>query len=111
MSEPPPLDYASSRSPDNKPVVDESLVMRRFLLGLGIGIAVSAIVWFSIWKLAPRGTGASAAVIAAYILVGAKVVSAIVFLCLRGWRGLGLGILCSMPLGFLMFFGACAATM
>ena len=38
-----------------------------------------------------------------------KLCSAVTMLCFRDWRPAGAGVLISLPLGGLIFFGACAA--
>lgn len=107
MSVPPPLDYASPRPP--KPPVSEGKVMLRFLLGLGIGLGISAAVWFIYWKATAGTSRDDHAAITAQLVLCAKFVAGVIFLCLRGWRGLGLGLICSIPLGVLMFVAAICA--
>jgi hypothetical protein len=81
--------------------------MRRFLLGLVIGTAFSALVWPLAWKVLGVNFLDSSHWI--WWVAGVKAAAAITFLAVRGWRGMGLGLLCSLPIGFLIFFGVCAA--
>ncbi|HZK81463.1 MAG TPA: hypothetical protein VFC46_10360 [Humisphaera sp.] len=75
-----------------------------FFVGLIAGTALSAIVWVGGFK-SMDSTFASGAIL---IIPAVKLTTGIIFLCRRGWRSLGAGILVSLALGFLIFFGVCA---
>jgi hypothetical protein len=110
MSEqhPPPLDYA--RPGGTPPPIPSGGAGRFLLLGLAAGSVVSAITWILGWNaLVNRGNGA-----ALFIVPGIKVLAAIVLLCFRApqyrpGRFFGLGLLLSIAVGFLIFFGSCFA--
>src|SRR5947207_1555269 len=77
----------------------------QLLWGLGIGSAVSAIVWLAGWN-ALFATGRSAD----WLLVaipGGKIVAGIACVVTPRWRSFGIGLLLSIAVGFLIFFGAC----
>jgi hypothetical protein len=74
------------------------------LTGLGLGTLVSVIVWVGGWKYV-ENSGANLLV----LVPATKLIVGVVLLCIRGWRGFGGGILLSIAIGFLIFFGACAA--
>ncbi len=110
QDKPPPVDYLP---PSGKPPGGKSLESRRFLLGLLGGTALSGLVWLFVFKLSGSkvdsgGNGVFAAMIGLPIL---KVAVAIGCLIVRGWRSCGAGILLSLILGALIFFGLCATTM
>lgn len=76
-----------------------------FFIGLIAGTVLSAIVWiFGFRSL--DSTFASGAI---FVMPALKLATGITCLCLRGWRSLGAGILVSLALGFLIFFGVCAS--
>jgi hypothetical protein len=104
---PPPLPQTplSYQSAGSAPGVHTShwSVLARFFAGLILGAVVSAIIWFAGWNLLDKGNGSIL-----LIVPGAKLVVGIVFICIRGWRSFGAGILVSIALGVLIFFGACA---
>jgi len=102
--QPPPLNYA----PPN--VTPPQPAGRYLVWGLIIGSAMSAIMWIAGWNpLVEGGNG-----VALYIVPGTKLVVAITLICLRGpgrrpARMFGVGILLSIAVGFLIFFGSCFA--
>ena len=103
MSVPPPdpLDYASH---DVRPVKSRG---DQVLIGLAIGAGVSLIAWGLGWEtvLASDSTFWTA-----LSIVGAiKVVGGCATLFLRRWRWIGAGLLISLALGPLIFFGSCFA--
>jgi hypothetical protein len=100
-----PLNYLPSGRQPPLPPVSARLTLRWFFIGLLSGTALSAIVWIFAFK-AMEGAFAGGAMLAIPIL---KLSTGITCLCLRGWRSLGAGILVSLALGFLIFFGVCAA--
>src|SRR5258706_245596 len=93
---PPPLDY---RTPDQRAPRDPD-APKRFAWGLIGGTAVSAVVYFAGWHWFPNVT-----FVLGFIITGAK---ALAFIGMPSSRGLGPGILASIPLGALIFFGTCA---
>ena len=78
--------------------------MRKFLGGMIGGTLISAIVWPLSFK--PDDGDTLFAVIIVVLVF--KLAAGITFLCLRPYRMLGGGILTSVALGFLIFFGVCA---
>jgi hypothetical protein len=83
----------------------------QFLAGLGIGTLFSLVAWSLGFGLAAPSAGSDVLLIAMMWLVPtAKLAAGITFLCLRPYRLLGGGILTSMALGFLIFFGLCTGT-
>ena len=76
----------------------------RFFIGLIAGTAVSAVVWLIGFQTPDSAFGSGAVL----ILPTIKIVGGIACLCFPGWRSLGAGILVSLALGFLIFFGMCA---
>ena len=77
----------------------------QMLAGLGLGTLISLIIWVGGWKYINEGKDVSLIV----IVPAAKFIAGVTFLCFRGWRGFGGGILISIALGFLIFFVTCAA--
>ncbi|HET6249776.1 MAG TPA: hypothetical protein VFE47_18950 [Tepidisphaeraceae bacterium] len=77
----------------------------RFFAGLLLGAAVSAILWVGGWKYVT--TGYSGLLI--LIVPAIKLIAGITLVCIRRWRAFGAGILVSIALGVLIFFGACVA--
>jgi hypothetical protein len=75
--------------------------------GLLGGSLLSLIVWPLTWKFGQQGNTIMAVIIA---MVAVKVVTAIVCTASPRWRPLGAGLLASMGVGFLIFFGTCAMT-
>jgi hypothetical protein len=106
-NEPPVLDY---RRPAEKPPTSSSPWW--FFAGLGAGCAISAFAYLVIgpqsnakapagaWVLDPGST--------IYLVLFLKVVLAAFMLSTRRFRFGGLGLLISLPLGFMIFFTACA---
>jgi hypothetical protein len=89
--------YAPLRPPTRYPV-------RKFLGGMAAGTLLSAILWpFSF--SANRGDAIFSLVIVVLFL---KLGAGISFLCMRPYRMIGGGIMTSVALGFLIFFGVCA---
>jgi hypothetical protein len=76
----------------------------QFLIGALGGAAVSAVAWIAGWKFINGNAG-----VVVFIVPGVKLVAGITLLCLPRWRGLGAGIMVSIALGFLIFFGTCVA--
>jgi hypothetical protein len=78
----------------------------RFFAALAIGAAVSAIAWIMGWNVVDKQVAALI-----FIIPGIKVAASIAFFTQRGWRSAGAGLLTSIPIGALIFFGSCAAHM
>jgi hypothetical protein len=76
----------------------------KFLAGFGGGILVSAIVW----PLVFRAPGADLAEIAMWVLPLLKLAVAAGLLRVPSLRLAGGGVLASLAVGFLIFFGVCA---
>jgi len=91
------------QSPTPPPRGGWSLAVQQ-LAGLGLGILLSVIVWVGGWKY--LGNEGLNAIVAVPLI---KLCAGVTFLCIRGWRGFGGGILMSLAFGVLIFFGACAA--
>jgi len=77
----------------------------RFISGLLVGSMVSACVWVVWWSLANQTINDGWVLIA---LPVAKVAACILCLCFPRWRAVGAGLLVSIAVGFLIFFGICA---
>ena len=105
MREPAPLDYRSSgRIP---PGPDPESTWRRFLAGLGIGTAVSAVLWIG-GPAASRFVPASVVFgLASIVVPGTKLVVAASMLSQPPWKSFGAGLLASMAVGFLILCGVC----
>jgi hypothetical protein len=105
---PPPLNY---RSPSDDPAPSRqarsfhlarmSSNGRRLLAGLGVGTLVSLLVWVGGWKYVNEQ--------ALLLVPCVKLLAGVVLLCIRGWRAFGTGIILSIAIGVLIFFGQCAA--
>ena len=102
MTEPDPiqkLEYAKPGMP-RRP-----LNIGHFSLGLIVGSIASGLIWFLGWNsLVNHGSG-----IALVIVPATKVVIAIPLMLKRPWRSCGIGLLLSIPIGGLLFFGSCFA--
>src|SRR3954453_13742978 len=74
------------------------------LIGLGVGSLVSLVTWPLAWKYDPDGT-----IVFKIVLVMFVIKIGTVFGCIqsRRWRPLGAGVLASIGIGFLIFFGTC----
>lgn len=92
--QPEPLDYSP---------------VKRFFMGTLIGTGVSAAIWIGGQKMF-SGTG-DAALIVALSILGIKFVAFITCMFLRRWRTFGVGLLVSLALGFLIFFGVCTVNL
>jgi hypothetical protein len=73
------------------------------MAGLLIGVAVSALVWGLLWNhmSSPLAIG---------LIVG-KLAVAFVCLMVRYWRPFGQGMIVSVAVGCLIFFGRCAMSL
>ncbi len=95
MTQPPPLPIGSGRA------------VLRFFIALLIGTAISAITWIAGWQTFDRG-GDGYLIL---LIPGIKLATAIPLLIQRRWRAAGAGLLTSVPIGALIFFGSCASHM
>lgn len=102
------LDYLNPKPSNDGPPPSSS--GRRFLLGLGVGVAASAVIWFSIFPFIDTNPQSPTGFLVYSLLVVpmAKTFLAMILLNLPAWRSCGIGLLLSIPVGALLFFGACA---
>src|SRR4051812_13133023 len=105
MPDPPPLrpDIFPPGAPP--PPGRSSGSSKQLLWGLLLGSAVSAIIWVAGWNLL-MGTGRSADYLL-LVVPGVKVLAGLACLTVRSVRSFGVGILLSIAVGFLIFFGSC----
>src|SRR4051812_23319865 len=98
--QPPPIDYSRPRPVEPLPHVNRA---KRYFLAVLIGTAVSGLAWaLGFHASNPSGNGIVALMV---ILPGIKLLTGITLLCFRGWRSAGAGVITSIALGFLIFFG------
>ena len=76
----------------------------RFLAGLGAGAAVSLIIWGLGWNALEGNSNGFTAI---FIVPGLKLLAAVVCMFFRGWRAFGAGLLVSIGVGAMIFFGSC----
>lgn len=104
MSQPPPLDYRNPPVPGPR-----EPFARQFLIGLGCGSLVSLILWCGGWDALMRTEKRFATVgvltLAAVPLI--KLVFGIGMIVRRTYKGAGAGLITSIAVGALIFFGAC----
>jgi hypothetical protein len=101
----PRLDYQSTGV--GQSLEERAQIRRRFFAGMILGTVISGMVWPAGFNLmANRGLG-----LAMFIVPFAKIVAITVALGRREWRSFGLGLLVSIAVGFLIFFGACASNL
>ena len=101
---PSALNYQPPGRPPPLPPPSAGKTLLWFFIGLIAGTALSAIVWIGGFKSLDSTVGGAAML----IIPALKLTTGIIFLCRRGWRSLGAGILVSLAMGFLIFFGVCA---
>lgn len=95
-----PLDY---RSPGREPASHRSRgAGRRFVIGLVAGSVASLIFWPAVWN-----SSGGPVFILWFIL--AKLGAVAILFCFDGKREIGAGLLVSLLIGFMIFFGVCAA--
>jgi hypothetical protein len=73
------------------------------MLGLLIGVAASAVAWGLLWN------HMSGALI--IVVIVAKLGIGIICLMQRNWRPFGQGLIVSIAVGCLIFFGRCAMSL
>ena len=78
----------------------------RFLAGLGTGAAISLVFWGLGWH-AFVANKFDSGISALFLVPGGKLVVATVCMFFRGWRAFGAGLLVSIGLGVMIFFGSC----
>jgi len=97
------MDYESKSR--NVPDDEQSGGGRYFLGGLFIGVAISAAVWIAGWNAFDRSSWGMG--IVGSVVLG-KFFASLATLLSQKWRHLGIGLLVSLPIGALIFFGSCA---
>jgi len=80
----------------------------RFVTGLVTGSLVSGVIW-PLWWLSPDQINQGNWAWLLLAVPGAKFLGTIVCLFYPRWRTFGAGLLASIGIGFLIFFGLCAA--
>jgi len=75
-----------------------------FLAGLGGGLCVSLIYYLSLGNDVFGNTPA-----APFGALALKLIAGITLVCFPRWRTLGLGLIASIPVAVLIFFGLCFA--
>jgi hypothetical protein len=102
---PVPVEY---RRPGSGPPRGHPPTWGQFFAGLGLGTLVSAVFWPASWRAIDQGTGANGVLL--FGLPVLKLIGAVTLIAL-GRRGLGLGLLVSIALGFMIFFYICASNL
>src|SRR5438105_2469620 len=99
MTQPPPvpLEYRGPSEPRPR----DPNAPRRFAAGLFGGTGVSALAYFSGWALFPSGT-IQLGIAIALVKFGVGLAC----LLMTGRRAFGAGLLTSLPIGFLIFWGS-----
>jgi len=92
--QPPPLDYSP---------------LKRFFLGILLGTGVSGIAYFGGMSLF-NDNGDTIFMVCLSILA-IKFIAFITCMFLSGWRTFGMGLLVSIALGFMIFFGVCTMSL
>src|SRR5256885_2234228 len=81
----------------------------QFFGGLGAGTLLSLIAWaLGFGAVNSASDGGTVLVAMLFLVPTAKLATGITFLCLRPYRLLGGGIMASLAIGALIFFGMCA---
>jgi hypothetical protein len=102
MDQPPPVPLEYRGRGDPPPPNPNAA--KHFAWGLFGGIGVSALAYF--------GGGAlnrDSILFLGLLIAFVKAVVGITCVCIRRRRAFGAGVLTSLPVGFAIFFGACAA--
>jgi hypothetical protein len=108
MSERRPIEYRPDAVPTGR---DPESTWQRFVAGVAIGTAVSAVVWIG-GAASGRFVPARMLFAVAYIVVpGMKLVIGASLLSQPPWRSFGAGLLVSLGVGLLILCGLCAAQM
>jgi hypothetical protein len=101
---PIPLDYRNRKLP-NRPSGSGWSTAAKFFAGFVSGCLISGVVWPLGWHYITEGQGGWLG----YAVPVVKISAAIAFLSTRDWRAAGAGVLVSLAVGFMIFFGTCAA--
>lgn len=110
MSQTPPplppttLNYSGPLPPAGGP--GPRGLMRQFLLGLGVGVAISLLAWVAGWSTLDQTSYGWAMF---YVVIGFKVIGGVTAACFRRYRLIGIGLIVSLPIGAMIFFTSCAA--
>jgi hypothetical protein len=96
----PPLDYRPPPTPGPP-------VAHPFFLGLIIGSVISAIAWTLLWSSVGQDMPNNRIWII-FAIPSLKLIFAMVCLLDARWKRFGAGLLTSIAIGFLIFFGLCA---
>jgi len=99
MTQPPYVPPYGRTPRDGRP-------MTGLLIGLVAGAAVSALVWGAGWHRIVEGPNSTTWLVAIPL---AKIILAVGLIALPRTRAAGLGLLISIALGFMIFFGSCFA--
>jgi hypothetical protein len=103
--QPPPLPLGYRTPIPDRRGVTLLGALGKFTAGVALGSLISGAIWFGAWDYIDHGNGGFLII----AVPGLKFVLGITGLCFRGWRMFAAGLLVSIPIGFLLFFGACAA--
>jgi hypothetical protein len=105
MGERPRIEYRTPPTVPRGP--DPESTWKRFLIGLGLGTAVSAMLWIG-GPAASRFVPASVVFgLASIVVPGTKLVIGLSMLSQPPWKSFGNGLLASMAVGFLILCGVC----
>jgi len=99
------LEYPSPENPEDANVTLYAFL--QFFFALVIGVAASGIIWWGAFR--PPGTDDQMERLI-LLVPGLKVLAALPLLLFRRSRPAAAGLLLSLPIGVLIFFGVCAAT-
>ena len=107
-SQPPPIQPAIAYGAPGqmRPPVPVGRIILLFFAGLLLGTGVSAIIWIAGWKHVMAHSNGGVIL----VVTGVKFAIGVVLLFIRGWRSFGAGIIASIALGVMLFFGAWAAS-
>src|SRR4051812_37646706 len=98
---PDPLNYAPPQPP---PIPPPRQPPRQFLLGFLGGIAISLIAWGLGWETIDK---TAFGFLIFWGVIGFKLIGGITLVCFPIRRLIGIGLLVSLPVGALIFFGSC----
>lgn len=101
---PPPLGYRPAGARNPQPAREPAL--KGFLLGLFAGAGASCFMWIAGWDDF-GGERAFPGTVAVVLVI--KLVCAVIFIKSRRFPGVGGGLLTSIPIGGLIFFGSCSS--
>jgi len=110
MEQPPKLPV-NNEQPSSPPDGGGLPTAARFLLGLAAGSVISLAVWPWWWRSANQNSNNGNFVYVIVAVPAAKVVAAVICFYFPRWRPFAAGLLVSLAVGFLIFFGACAVNL